>query len=286
MKEIFYLNKIPAFIIAGKCVILTLLFFSMSGIASRAEEVKSPVDYVRPQIDSHKSRWFYFASASRPYGMVSLSPDTWVKGSWNSGYLYDSTEVRCFSHIHCWQISGIPVMPTTGEVTGHKGMETYKSGFSHDTEIVKPGYHQITLDKYGIKAELTSTSRVGMHRYTFPQKEMANVLFDVGAFLGHGAMEKAAIRKVSSKEIAGYAVMAPTSRRKKTCTVYFVAQFNRSIHEFGGWEKVGDEKELTKKQALEGKEVGGYVRFKPLGDAPLLMKVALSYVDEEQARRI
>lgn len=63
MKEIFYLNKIPAFIIAGKCVILTLLFFSMSGIASRAEEVKSPVDYVRPQIDSHKSRWFYFASA-------------------------------------------------------------------------------------------------------------------------------------------------------------------------------------------------------------------------------
>lgn len=284
MKEIFFLNKIPTFIIASKCVILVLIFFSMLGIASRAEEVKSPVDYVRPQIDSHKSRWFYFASASRPYGMVSLSPDTWVKGSWNSGYLYDSTEVRCFSHIHCWQISGIPVMPTTGEVTGHKGMEIYKSGFSHDTEIVKPGYHQITLDKYGIKAELTSTSRVGMHRYTFPQKEMANVLFDVGAFLGHGAMEKAAIRKVSPKEIAGYAVMAPTSRRKKTCTVYFVAQFNRSIHEFGGWEKVGDEKELTKKQSLEGKEVGGYVRFKLSGDAPLLMKVALSYVNEEQAR--
>ena len=61
----------------------------LSGLSAQ-----SPIDYVRPQIDSHKSRWFYFSSACRPFGMVSLSPDTWVKGSWNSGYLYDSTEVR------------------------------------------------------------------------------------------------------------------------------------------------------------------------------------------------
>lgn len=61
----------------------------LSGLSAQ-----SPVDYVRPQIDSHKSRWFYFSSVCRPFGMVSLSPDTWVKGSWNSGYLYDSTEVR------------------------------------------------------------------------------------------------------------------------------------------------------------------------------------------------
>ena len=92
-------------------------------VAAQALPARSPVDYVRPQIDSHKSRWFYFSSACRPFGMVSLSPDTWVRGSWNSGYLYDSTVVRCFSHIHCWQLSGIPVMPTTGEVTGHRGME-------------------------------------------------------------------------------------------------------------------------------------------------------------------
>ena len=69
------------------------------------------MDYVNPLIDSHKSRWFYFQSACRPFGMVSLSPDTWVIGTWNSGYLYDSTEVRCFSHIHDWQLAGIPVMP-------------------------------------------------------------------------------------------------------------------------------------------------------------------------------
>lgn len=244
---------------------------------------QSPVDYVRPQIDSHKSRWFYFSSACRPFGMVSLSPDTWVRGSWNSGYLYDSTAVRCFSHIHAWQLSGIPVMPTTGEINGQKGMEAYKSSFSHQTELVKPGYHKLLLDRYGIEVELTSTTRVGMHRYHYPKGETANVLLDVGAFLGHGKMQSAAIRKTSNKEVRGYAVMAPTGRRPKPVKVYFVAQFDHVFSEFGGWEMVGKEKQLVQKHSLEGENIGGYVRFNKLGSSPLQMKVAISYVSEEQA---
>jgi len=151
------------------------------------------VDYVNPYIDTHKSRWFYFASASRPFGMVNLNPDTWVKGSWNSGYLYDSLQVRCFSHIHAWQMSGIPVMPTTGEFKGHLGMEKYKSSFSHDDEKVAPGYHSIYLKDYGIRAELTSTTRVGFHKYTYPKETKKNVIFDIGAVLGHSKMDSAKV---------------------------------------------------------------------------------------------
>ena len=201
-----------------------------------ASPKNDPAGYVHPQIDTHKSRWFYFSAASRPFGMVALSPDMWVRGSWNSGYLYDSTEVRCFSHIHCWQLSGIPVMPTTREMLGGQGMEAYKSKYSHDTEIVKPGYHKIRLDRYGIDVELTSTSRVGMHRYRFPSGEKANVLFDVSAFLGHGGVDKAAIYRKSEAELRGYATMSATSRRKKPITVYYVVSFNRPADEFGGWE--------------------------------------------------
>ena len=73
---------------------------------------KSPVDWVDPLIDTHQSRWFYFNSASRPFGLVNLSPDTQTRGSWKSGYLYGDKHIRCFSHIHAWQMSGIPVMPT------------------------------------------------------------------------------------------------------------------------------------------------------------------------------
>ena len=243
----------------------------------------NPVDYVRPQIDSHKSRWFFFSSASRPFGLVSLSPDTQTRGSWNSGYLYDQNEVYCFSHVHCWQISGVPVMPTTGAITGHKGMETYKSTFSHDTEEVKPGYHKIQLDTYGITAELTSTSRVGMHRYTYPTGQQANVLFDIGAFLAHGRTERAAIRQVSPNEVRGHSVMAATGRRKKPFTVYFVARFDQDMSEFGTWEKAGKEKVLGSKHRVEGQDVGGYATFKSLKDDKLVMKVGVSYVSEEQA---
>ena len=143
------------------------------------------VDKVNPFIDSHRSRWFFFDSASLPFGMVSLSPDTGTAHSWGSGYLYDSLHVRCFSHIHNWQMSGVAVMPTTGEFKGHLGMDAYRSAFSHEGEIAKPGYHKIHLDDYGITAELTATTRVGMHRYTFPQSSESTIIFDSGAFLSH-----------------------------------------------------------------------------------------------------
>ncbi|WP_345786066.1 GH92 family glycosyl hydrolase [Akkermansia sp. N21116] len=242
-----------------------------------------PIDYVRPQIDSHKSRWFYFASASRPFGMVSLSPDTQVRGSWNSGYLYGDKEIKCFSHVHCWQMAGVPVFPTTGEILGHKGMDAYKSPFSHEKETVIPGYHKVVLDKYGITAELTATSRIGMHRYSYPKGRTANVLIDAGAFLAHGPTTKAAFRKKSPTELTGYSILAPTMRRQKSVTVYYAISFDRPFQTCGGWEPVDKVKTLVSKKSLEGSDIGGYVSFGDLDGKPLLMKVAISYVSEEQA---
>lgn len=248
-----------------------------------AHDAWEPVDYVRPQIDSHKSRWFYFSSASRPFGMVSLNPDTQVRGSWNSGYLYDDKNIKCFSHVHCWQIAGIPVMPTTGEILGQKGMDVYQSPYSHEREIVSPGYHKVVLEKYGIEAELTATMRVGMHRYQYPQGQPANVLVDVGAFLAHGPVSKAAFRKKSPTELVGYSVLAPTMRRQKSFTVYYAVQFDRPFRTCGGWEPSQGVKTLVYRDSLEGKDIGGYVTFDDLEGIPLLMKVAISYVSEEQA---
>src|SRR4051812_26427821 len=145
---------------------------------TRAAE-RSPADYVNPLIDTHKSRWFYFSSASRPFGMVNLSPDTSTGGDWMNGYIYGDAKIRCFSHIHCWQLYGIPVLPITGEMRGQLGMDACASDFSHDDEIVHPGYHKVVLKTYGVTAELTSTTRVGFHRYTFPPGKSAHVLFDV-----------------------------------------------------------------------------------------------------------
>ena len=136
---------------------------------------RKPVDWVRPQIDTVKPRWFYFSSACRPFGMVNLSPDTQTKGDWNAGYRYNDDTIECFSHIHGWKLAGLAVMP----VTGKTDLNQYASKFSHDGEVVSPGYHKVLLQSHGITAELTSTTRVGFHRYTYPDGESARVVLDL-----------------------------------------------------------------------------------------------------------
>ncbi len=257
------------------------IILSLGLLCSCTQETKTPVDFVNPFVDTHKSRWFFFASAARPFGMVSVSPDTWVKGSWDSGYLYDSLHVRCFSHIHAWQMSGIPVMPTVGEFKGHQGMEAYKSAFSHEDEEASPGYHRIYLEDYDILAELTSTSRVGFHKYTYPRDSTQYVIFDVGAFLGHAAMDSARVEKVSKYEIAGYSIIGSTRRRPKPTYVYFVAHFDRPISEFGAWK---EGVLLEDVDMISGSEAGAFVRFKSSRSNTLKMKVAISYTGVEQAR--
>ncbi|TWT76476.1 Glycosyl hydrolase family 92 [Planctomycetes bacterium CA13] len=268
--------------------ILFLLLAMTLGVSAN----ERPVDCVDPLIDTHLSRWFYFNSASRPFGMVNLSPDTQTKGSWKSGYLYGDTHIRCFSHVHAWQLAGIPVMPITGEMTGHQGMDTYQSEYSHDDEVVKPGYHKVMLKDYGITAELTSTPRIGFHRYTFPDAEEAYVLFDVGALLAHGPMVDAQVRKVSDHEIEGMSMMKRTGRRRKETAIYFVASFSEPIQGFGGWnatevEGEGKDPKISKTPVhgvteIKGANSGAYAKV-PAGKT-LLMKVAISYVSTENAR--
>ena len=86
----------------------------LAALPVAAADAKQPVDWVNPHIDTVKPRWFYFNSASRPFGMVNLSPDTKTKGDWDAGYRYKDDTIECFSHIHCWQLAGLPVMPVTG----------------------------------------------------------------------------------------------------------------------------------------------------------------------------
>lgn len=267
--------------ITGSLLVFLLLFCACADSAVSF----TPADYVNPFIDSHKSRWIFFSSASRPFGMVNLSPDTNVEGPWKSSYLYDSTYIRCFSHIHAWELSGIPVMPIVGKMKGHEGMEAYKSRFTHQGEIAKPGYHKVLLSDYQIGVELTSTCRVGMHRYTFPQSDEAYILFDTGAFLANSAMDSSSVRKVSDKEIEGMSVMAPSfsNRRPKSTPVYFVAQFDKPMQAFGGW---------INKRLLEGpinqvagKEAGACIRFSTKEGEQIQMKVAISYTGVDQARK-
>lgn len=263
--------------------ILVLFTFISCSEKSRDKDSPSirPVDLVYPHIDSANSRWLFFSSACRPFGMVNLSPDMVINGTWGAGYKYHVDTIRCFSHIHGWQLSGIPVLPVTGDFKGHLGPDVYGSRYSHERETVRPGYHSVVLDDYGIRAELTSTTRVGMHRYTFPAAAQSHILFDFATTLGPSGTDFGSVRKVSDTELEGYAIMGSTIRRPKPVMVFFVARFDKPFESFSGWR---DGKPEITDGLIEGKGTGAYVSFPTSENEVRQMKVAISYVSSEQAR--
>ncbi|MEJ6979707.1 GH92 family glycosyl hydrolase [Pedobacter sp. P351] len=188
------------------------------------------VDLVYPLLDAANSRWFYFSSASRPFGMVSLFPDNQINGDWNGGYRYNVDTIKCFSHIHEWQLSGVPVLPVTFKTSNLTSLlSDFSSPFSHEKEVVKPGYHSVVLNRYGITAELTASNRVGLHRYTFPEGEKQGIVFQLKGVLGASELIEGGFVQVSASEIRGYMINGKTGRRPKVAPVYFSAVFNHPV---------------------------------------------------------
>src|SRR5690606_5614486 len=111
---------------------MVLLAIALTSCSQRPGKIQSNTDFVDlvyPHVDAANSRWFFFSSASRPFGMVNLSPDMVLDGTWGSGYRYYVDTIRGFSHIHEWQLSGVPVLPVTGEFKGHLGADVYGSSY-------------------------------------------------------------------------------------------------------------------------------------------------------------
>jgi len=262
-----------------RLLVMLAVVFTMLQSCSQTQ-VKDPVDQVYPFLDTENSRWFYFSSASRPFGMVNLSPDMAIDGAWNSGYRYQEDSIKFFSHIHAWQLSGVPVMPTTGTFKGHLGPESYQSSYSHDDETVFPGYHQVKLKEYGINVELTSTTRVGFHRYTFEKKDNHSILLDLGTVLGPSATKYGHVNQLSNTEISGYSLMAKTIRRPKDTHVYFHIQLKDAFKEMGSWQ---DGKLQGTTKTFDGANGGIYLTLNESTE-PVLMKVGISYVSAEQAK--
>ncbi len=126
-----------------------------------------------------------FVGAAVPFGMVKLGPDMVTFEGLHSGFGYwTDGEILGFSHLHLSGAQGkygnIQLMPVTGPLH----LEDIASPRDHEVNTV--GYYSTRLTRYGIRAELTSSRRVGMHRYTFPAAEQAHLTVNLAACLGHG----------------------------------------------------------------------------------------------------
>lgn len=131
-----------------------------------------------------------FPGATVPFGMIQLSPDTRLDG-WDGcgGYHYSDSVIYGFSHTH---LSGTGVsdygdlllMPFTGENQWNNGAASenksgYGSVFSHLLESAHAGYYSVHLKKNNIYAELTTTTRCGFHKYTYPQGADKKLIIDL-----------------------------------------------------------------------------------------------------------
>ncbi len=256
---------------------------------------RDPVDYVDPMIGTD----FFghmFPGATLPFGMVQLSPDNDTEGwTYSAGYAYKNTTIKGFSHTH---LSGVGytacgdvlLMPTVGDkVEVMPGTEDnpdsgYRSRFDHDDETVRPGYYSVILKDYNIKAELTTTRRVGMHRYTFPRAEKAPVILDLGHTIG-GSFEDdfSRVTVVNDTLVRGV-------KDSKGVKVYFVMVFNKPFQYYGTFDAGYYTPEsgasvFPYKTEEKGREIGAFFVYQPAEGEQLLVKVGLSYVSEDGAMK-
>lgn len=173
-----------------------------------------------------------YPGATAPFGMVQLSPDTRLEG-WDgcSGYHYTDSVIYGFSHTH---LSGTGVsdygdvlfMPNTGEVQFDNGngdpSKGYCSAFLKSTESASPGYYGVTLNRNNVRAELTATTRAGMHRYHFSE-DAAHLIVDLShrdQLTSHKLIQSA------PDEISGHRISRNWAEEQH---VYFVAQFSAPV---------------------------------------------------------
>ncbi|MFJ6706437.1 MULTISPECIES: lectin [unclassified Streptomyces] len=190
--------------------------------AGKAALVTSPATLVNPFIGT-SNQADDFPGADVPFGMVQWSPDTPSRPD-GGGYEYSDSSITGFSLTHiagpgCGAAGDIPVLPTVGAVnTGAT------DAFSHANESASAGSYKVTLNNQ-VTTELTTTTRSGMARFTFPSTSQANLVFKLtGSQNGASATQ---FTKVSNTEVSGQITSGRFCGAGNTYTVYFDMVFDQ-----------------------------------------------------------
>jgi len=284
------------------CVLITF--------TSNAQEV-DVLKYVNPMIGTAKMGHTY-PGATAPFGMVQLSPDTdtipyAIDGKYTgdvykycAGYQYDDPTIVGFSHTHFSgtghsDLGDFLIMPTVGKLQLNPGTANspdsgYRSRFSHDQEMAEAGYYRVKLEDDDILAELTATTRVGVHQYTFPETKDAHIIFDMmhGIYNYNEKTTWAFIRMENDTLVTGY---KSTNGWARTRTVYFAMAFSKPVKSYGfkSYEKHpyhgfwGRFDQQNNFPEAANEKIRAHFDFKMEAGEKLQIKVALSSVSMEGA---
>jgi len=245
-------------------LLLFLCFLNINRTTAQPDYTK----YVNPFVGTG-GHGHTFPGATLPFGMVQLSPDTRIDGSWDGcgGYYYGDSVIYGFSHTHlngtgCSDYGDIMLMPMAGEPS--LDYKVYASAYSHQSEKASPGYYSVMLDDEKIGVELTASTRVGLHRYSFPKTRNMAVVLDL---LHRDKLLEGTIRKVNNTTFEGIRRSEAWARDQR---VYYRIEFSKEVIDF----------KLEQKNGNQEKAIFKFTRG---DDAQLLVKVAISGVSEAGA---
>ena len=272
----------------------------------------NPLKYVNPFIGTDRMGHTY-PGATVPFGMVQLSPDTdtlpyEVNGSYNrdvykycAGYQYADSTIVGFSHTHFSgtghsDLGDILLMPTTGPLQLNPGTSDapekgYRSRYSHAAETASPGYYSVMLEDHDIMAELTATTRTGLHRYTFNEGGEAHIILDMvhGIYNDEGKNVWTFIRVENDTLVTGF---RQTSGWARTRSLSFAIAFSKPISSYGfrddsparvyrGFWRRFDQRNNFPEAA--GRNIRGHFDFPVLPGEEITVRVAISPVSTDGA---
>lgn len=263
----------------NRLLVLIVFMFSLghSVFAQYAE-------YVDPRIGSD-FHGHVFVGANVPWGMVNVGPVQPYHGwDWCSGYHASGDSILGFSHTHlsgtgCSDLGDITIMPMYGVARTDDTHATFlndiASRYSHEREVVEPGYYSVELDKWGIRAEMTATERTAMHRFTFPKgDDCANIVLDLENGVGDTATGTR-IWAYDDQTLMGYR----SSWGWTSHTVYYVIKFDRPVKKF-----ILDSIDSPCCQAIFDVEAGAVIQAQ-VGISPVSEMGALANLQVEQDKK-
>lgn len=253
-----------------------------------------------------------FPGATVPFGMVQFSPEAspWRENrpiAAPGGYEYRATKIRGFSltNVEGWGCAGasgdVPLMPIPTSITNSPSDDfrtEYAAGFSHDNEQASPGYYRVRLDT-GVTAELSATLHSGAALFHFPHGSTRTVLIrtsdsEVGSTAATTAIDSAARTVTGSVTSGNFCGYIDKEDRRSYYTLYFVIRFDQPFSDSGTWHDAQVEKRSTSASGgtgfgskgfpEKGVGSGAWVTLGGESDAPVMVRVGISYVSEQNAR--
>lgn len=260
---------------------ILLVFAAAMAIGATAGDYTK---YVNPMIGTGAIEGGLFGNsypgATVPFGMVQLSPDTQPAPDWYdcSGYRDIDADVHGFTHT---RLSGTGACDLIDVCFFPTSTDRAWGRFTHDREEARPGYYVVDLQEENIKAELTATKRVGVHRYTYPEGAVRRIRLDMDHSAVKGSWDRkiinAQLRQISPTAVEGYRVITGWAKLRK---VYFYAEFSEPIagiemRDGGRYEKGAD--------VINGRTLIAMIDFAN-SNAPIEVKVGISGVSCENAK--